>query len=244
MRPAGHPHHQAQPVAHVLLHEALEHRGSGRGDLSGAPTTYLGHHVSLLRTGYFVSVGEISAGRWDVCLHVHAGADVCGQMFGHLPAPPLSAPEERPFLRAILLGAEPGLQRPADVHFLPERSGIGGVRLLGRLREALGSQSLHHMDQPLDLHHPRGHSERLLRADQLQDMAKLQAENEARAVREHGAPDLQRQHAGAGEQRQAHLQGEDNHRENDFCHRGGVYHLLDPVFLGPDVVCVGSRRAP
>ena len=58
------------------------------------------------------------------------------------------------------------------------------------------------------------------------------------------AQNLQKQHAGPREQREAHLQGEDHHRENDFCDRRGLHRLLDPLFLCPDVVRLGSSGAP
>ena len=128
VRPAGHPHHQAQPVPHVLLHEAPEHRRSSCGGVSSSPSTYLGHHISVLRTGHFVQVGEIPTGCWDVRLHLHAGSDVRRQVFGDLSATSFFAQEKRPFLCHMFLGAEPALQRPADVHFLPERGRRGRIR--------------------------------------------------------------------------------------------------------------------
>lgn len=109
MRPAGHPHHQTQPVPHVLLHEAPEYCRFSCGHISSSPSTDLGHYFSVLRTGHSVQVGEIPAGRWDVRLHLHVGFDVSGQVFGHLSASAFFAQEKRPFLCDILLGVEPAL---------------------------------------------------------------------------------------------------------------------------------------
>lgn len=246
VRPAGYPHHQAQPVPHVLFHEAPEYRRPGRGHLPSSPPTHLGHHVPLLRAGHPVQVGEVPAGRRDVRLHLHVSLNVRGQMFGHLSASALPAPRQGSLLCDLLLDSEPALQRPADVYLLPQRGGFGrvrGVRLLGRLCETLGRQSLHHLDQPHHLHHPGGHSEHLLRADQLQDLAKLQTENQTRAVHQPDAQNVQKQHTGPREQRQAHLQGQDYHGEDDLCHRLGLHRVLDPLLLSPDVVCVGSSCA-
>lgn len=246
VRPAGYPHHQAQPVPHVLLHEASEHRRPGRGHLPSSPSTHLGHHVPLLRAGHPVQVGEVPAGGRDVRLHLHVSLDVRGQMLGHLSASALPAQRQRSLLRGLLLDSESALQRPADVHLLPQRSRlrrVRGVRLLGRLCETLGRQSIHHLDQPHHLHHSRGHSEHLLRADQLQDLAKLQTENQTGAVHQPDAQNVQKQHAGPREQREAHIQGQDHHGEDDFCHRRGLHCVLDPVLLSPDVVCVGSSCA-
>lgn len=132
-----------------------------------------------------MQVGEIPAGGWNVRLHVHVSFNVHRQMFGHLSASALLASEKRSNLCHIVMVAEFDLQHPADVHLLPQRGWLGrvrSVRLLGRLCEALGGQSLHHMDQSHHLHHPSGHPEHLLRADQLQNMAKFQTENQTGAV--------------------------------------------------------------
>ena len=151
VRPAGRAHHQARQVAHVLLHEAPEHRRPGGGHLPGAAPAHLGHHFPFLRTRHPVPAGEVPAGGGHVRVHLHAGADVHRQVPGHLPAPALPAPEEGPVLRDPVLVAEPPLQHPADVHLLPEggrQRRVRGLRLLGGLRAAVGGQGVHHVDQP------------------------------------------------------------------------------------------------
>lgn len=128
MRPAGHPHHQTQPVSYVLLYEAPEHRRSSCGDISSSSPTYLGHNISILWTRHFMQVGEIPTSRWDVRLHLHVSFDVRRQVFGYLSASSFFAQEKRPFLCHIFLGPEPALQYPTDVHLFPERGWVGRIR--------------------------------------------------------------------------------------------------------------------